>query len=466
MPTARPYGIGVPHWISTDSIVVCVPELHSFRSPSIFWAKKRLGPLASGTTFVVVIPFRLMISAQADSPEKVSVVNSSPTTLTSTGGLVTAVPNSPKRSTVRFSPFSLAGANKAQIGVCTFAFAVNQGSTIDLIYNGGSDSSELGYELIDQDGNVIFSTSGDTMYPPGSVFGLKPCGMDSSCGLIEVTFSDESGEGWIGGAFDVYSDEYGSYATIDFLDDVYFQSIYPFYLIKAYVPVNSGDLGFAVTSPQQYADLCGYIVRNPAGEVIVNQNLPLVAPETLENANYKAAVEVQTEEAQQDAPQAAASTPDLQPHQTILKDNQTGISYRALFADYLKGATSITLQDPYIRMPHQFRNLLEFCLMLANNKNPEDELALEVVTWNDEEHLPVSIQFLDEIQENLADLGIAMTYRMEQHHDRFIAADNGWKITLGRGLDIFEKYEGRFNVASLDQTKRKCKACEITYLRI
>ena len=45
-------------------------------------------------------------------------------------------------------------------------------------------------------------------------------------------------------------------------------------------------------------------------------------------------------------------------------------------------------------------------------------------------------------------------------------ADNGWKITLGRGLDIFEKVEGRFNVAGIDQTKRKCKACEITYLRI
>jgi ATP-dependent Lon protease len=195
----------------------------------------------------------------------------------------------------------------------------------------------------------------------------------------------------------------------------------------------------------------------------------VVAPETLENANYKAALEVQQEESDSPVrPESPVPSPalNLQPHQTILKDNQTGISYRALFADYLKGATSITLQDPYIRMPHQFRNLLEFCLMLANNKNPEDELALEVVTWNDEEHIPVSMQHLDEIQENLADLGIALTYRMEQHHDRFIAADNGWKITLGRGLDIFEKYEGRFNVASLDQTKRKCKACELTYLRI
>ena len=196
----------------------------------------------------------------------------------------------------------------------------------------------------------------------------------------------------------------------------------------------------------------------------------VVHPETLENQNYAAARQsAEAEPVQQPASpvkEPPAPVLNLQPHQTILKDNQTGVSFRALFADYLKGATSITLQDPYIRWPHQFRNLLEFCLMLANNKNPEDELALEVVTWNDEEHIPVSMQHLDEIQENLVDLGITMTYRMEQHHDRFIAADNGWKITLGRGLDIFEKYEGRFNVASLDQTKRKCKACELTYLRI
>ena len=196
----------------------------------------------------------------------------------------------------------------------------------------------------------------------------------------------------------------------------------------------------------------------------------VVHSETLENQNYAAARPSSEDKPAQEqaSPAKEPSAPilNLQPHQTILKDNQTGVSFRALFADYLKGATSITLQDPYIRLPHQFRNLLEFCLMLANNKNPEDELALEVVTWNDEEHIPVSMQHLDEIQENLADLGITMTYRMEQHHDRFIAADNGWKITLGRGLDMFEKYEGRFNVASLDQTKRKCKACELTYLRI
>ena len=50
-------------------------------------------------------------------------------------------------------------------------------------------------------------------------------------------------------------------------------------------------------------------------------------------------------------------------------------------------------------------------------------------------------------------------------HDRFILANNGWKIFLVRGLDVFEKTEGRFNDSDMDQTRRKCKACEITYLK-
>jgi ATP-dependent Lon protease len=190
------------------------------------------------------------------------------------------------------------------------------------------------------------------------------------------------------------------------------------------------------------------------------------SPETLENQNYLAAIQVQEEEQEEQKEVHSAPVLNLQPHQSILKDNQTGVSYRKLFADYLKGAENITLQDPYIRLPYQFKNLLEFALMLANNKSPESELNLEVVTWNDDEHLADSIANLTELQESLVDLGINFTYRIEQHHDRFIAADNGWKISLGRGLDIFEKIEGRFNVAGIDQTKRKCKACELTYLKI
>lgn len=192
------------------------------------------------------------------------------------------------------------------------------------------------------------------------------------------------------------------------------------------------------------------------------------APETLENLNYKAAIQVQEENDEEEKSVTAKPAPvlKLEPHQVILKDNQTGISYKKLFADYLRGAGKITIQDPYIRLPYQFKNLMEFCVMLSNIKDPDTETDLEVVSWNDEQYMPDSITYFDEIQGNLQVLGIHFTYRLEQHHDRFIAADNGWKITLGRGLDIFEKSDGRFNVADFDQTRRKCKSCEITYLKV
>ena len=191
-----------------------------------------------------------------------------------------------------------------------------------------------------------------------------------------------------------------------------------------------------------------------------------VFPETLEKLNYQAELEIQEEAEVEESVQQVIPVLELEPHQKILNDNQTGISYKKLFADYLKGAKNITLQDPYIRMFYQLKNLLEFCIMLGNNKAPEDQINLELVTWNHEEYLEDSKASLEELAVNVKSIGINLTFRFENNHDRFIAADNGWKITLGRGLDIFEKIEERFSVADIDQTKRKCKACEMTYLKI
>ena len=145
-----------------------------------------------------------------------------------------------------------------------------------------------------------------------------------------------------------------------------------------------------------------------------------VFPETLENLNYKAAVEIQ-EESKEDTPETRTEKPklNLQPHQVIIKDNQTGISYKKLFANYLKGASYITIQDPYIRMYYQFNNLLEFCVMLGNNKEPEEEINLEIVTWNHEEYRNDSIALFDDLIAAVQSLGINLTYKMEQHHDRF-----------------------------------------------
>lgn len=118
-------------------------------------------------------------------------------------------------------------------------------------------------------------------FAAGSVFGLKPCDTDVTCGFLEITFLDDSQEGWLGGAFEVFSSEYGLYASIDF-NGVYFQSLYPFYQTKVFVPVNAGELDFAVSEPMYYADLCGYIVQGPGGELLVDESSPYIAPQSVE----------------------------------------------------------------------------------------------------------------------------------------------------------------------------------------
>jgi len=230
-------------------------------------------------------------------------------------------------------------------------------------------------------------------------------------------------------------------------------------------------LNFAIEGRKRVKDqlyLIDETFRNEPVEFtyILKSSGKAFSPETLENLNYDTAkANIANDEATLEKVEVAPQNLRLEPHQLIIYDNQTGITYKKIFADYLRGATEITLQDPYIRLPYQFKNLLEFCIMLANNKAPEEEIYLEVISWNTPERMSDSINLFEDFKESVSDLGIQFSFIMEDRHDRFIEANNGWKITLGRGLDIFEKNEGRFNPAELDQGRRKCKACEVTYLR-
>lgn len=202
-----------------------------------------------------------------------------------------------------------------------------------------------------------------------------------------------------------------------------------------------------------------------------------VEPETLEKLNYKGQTisKLDSQEVESESQSGsnqklgevkAQDLYKLEPHQISIKDNQTGVSYNLLFGKYLKGSGKIQLQDPYIRMYYQFKNLLEFCLMLSENKDVDQEIDLHVISNNTPDHLEDSKVNFEDLQESVADLGIHLTYEFSDVHDRSIIADNGWKINLGRGLDIFDRIEGKFSVADLDQTKRKCKACDITFLKI
>ncbi len=147
-----------------------------------------------------------------------------------------------------------------------------------------------------------------------------------------------------------------------------------------------------------------------------------------------------------------------------LVEGQKGISFEKLFLPYVKGAKLIKICDPYIRMQYQIYNLMSFCEMLAP---PEDTLKLNLVTACDAYQEVELRDKLGELKIGLSRDRIEFDYIFDKNlHDRWIETDTGWRIMLGRGLDIFQKPDDKFTLGFLDQTKRNCKATTITYTRV
>ncbi len=65
-----------------------------------------------------------------------------------------------------------------------------------------------------------------------------------------------------------------------------------------------------------------------------------------------------------------------------------------------------------------------------------------------------------------ADLGygIEFDYAFRDFHDRFIKTDTGWNISLGSGLDIYEKAEN-YTLAAARQDRRKCREFSVIYTK-
>ncbi|MDR3794596.1 BREX system Lon protease-like protein BrxL [Phocaeicola sp.] len=153
----------------------------------------------------------------------------------------------------------------------------------------------------------------------------------------------------------------------------------------------------------------------------------------------------------------------LQEKSMTFRMGQTGVSYEKLFAPYMAGANSITVEDPYIRTSWQIKNFMEFALMLINTR-PVDDLKLNLITNEEEEKIPELIDKFDDIKDDLASYGIEFEYKFRDFHDRCIKTDTGWTIMLGRGLDIFEKYN-TYSIASSRQDMRKCKEFTATFIK-
>ena len=147
---------------------------------------------------------------------------------------------------------------------------------------------------------------------------------------------------------------------------------------------------------------------------------------------------------------------------TEVRINQKGVTYRTLFGDYLKTAHRINIVDPYIRAPFQIDNLLELIQTIREVSDNPEELVIHVSTQNDDDKVPEMIDVFDGLKDELQGYGVEFSYDFKADHDRWIELDNGWKIVLSRGLDIYEKFD-RFSLGNIRQSERRCRAFNIVY---
>jgi len=152
------------------------------------------------------------------------------------------------------------------------------------------------------------------------------------------------------------------------------------------------------------------------------------------------------------------------------QENQRGVTFDQLLVPYLRGSASITVTDPYIRMFHQARNLMELIEGIALTKDPADEIQIRLVTTVDTEDADRTFkqaEFLKRIKEGAATAGIHFVVDFDDSiHDRSVVTDTGWRIILGRGLDIYQRVStDAFDLQSRLQQFRPIRAFGITYVR-
>lgn len=133
----------------------------------------------------------------------------------------------------------------------------------------------------------------------------------------------------------------------------------------------------------------------------------------------------------------------------------TGHSYESLISPYLAGATTVEIEDPYIRATHQIHNFVRFCEAII--KAPTIKRIVLTTSYDDQTDLKAVAERLEELKQSLLELDIELKVNVnETMHDREIRIDNGWVIKIGRGLDFYQKPGGWFEIGANDLSSRRC----------
>lgn len=199
------------------------------------------------------------------------------------------------------------------------------------------------------------------------------------------------------------------------------------------------------------------------------------------NEQHGAVVEVQSaaqpaqtvEMARSSAPQSITPTPAVfepvtseelkEQHFTILYGD-TGYSYESIIGPYLRGAKTVVIEDPYIRLHHQIQNFVRFC-ETALKAGTVKKISL-ITGYDDKTQLAEITEKLEELKQSLLELDAELEVKLNPNiHDREIRLDNGWVIKIGRGLDFYQKPGGWFEIGANDLSLRKCLETKVDIFR-
>ena len=156
----------------------------------------------------------------------------------------------------------------------------------------------------------------------------------------------------------------------------------------------------------------------------------------------------------------------------VIPENSKDWSYKKIFGEYILGSKEIIIRDPYIRAFYQMRNLVEF-LRIVNELTPDgDEVKIHLITSAENENkekFEKQMDNLNQIKDSFSQTATPFSFEFDvsnNFHARSITTDHGWKISLDRGLDIFQYFEGSvLNAETNLQEARLTKGSEITFIR-
>jgi ATP-dependent Lon protease len=153
----------------------------------------------------------------------------------------------------------------------------------------------------------------------------------------------------------------------------------------------------------------------------------------------------------------------LERHFTIMYGD-VGHSYESIIGPYLRGAKTVVIEDPYIRLQHQIQNFVRFCECILKAGTVK-QITL-ITGYDDGTQLTEIAEKLQELKQSLLELDVELEVKLNPNmHDREIRIDNGWVIKIGRGLDFFQKPGGWFEVGANDLSLRKCLETKVDIFR-